>query len=69
MTQQEFDDLDATIVHLLLNDREPPRAYCSGEVVDPSRWRQGKVKFCQACYWASMRAMRELPATTKAVKP
>ncbi len=50
MTQQEFDEVDAVIVHLLTDDRQ--HAYCSGERIDAQRWADSDKprKQCQACF-------------------
>ncbi len=59
MTQEDFDEMDGIIVHLLLDDREPARAFCSGEIIDPRRWADSKRvrKQCQACLHAARRTM------------
>lgn len=57
LTQTEFDELDAIVIHLRIDDREPARTLCSGEVFDPNRWIDfpKKRKFCQACSLAAKR--------------
>ena len=61
MTQEEFDELDAIVVHLLIDDSEPARALCSGEEIDPNRWIDSMKmrKQCQACFYAARRLMNE----------
>ncbi len=63
MTQQEFDEMPGIIVHLLIDDRQPARALCSGEVIDPGRWADvgGTRKQCQACHLAAKLALRRQP--------
>jgi hypothetical protein len=57
MNQQEYDELDAIVVHLLVEGIKPPTALCSGEEIDPNRWQESRKprKLCQAC----LRAVHE----------
>jgi len=68
VTQQEFDELDGIIVHLLTDDGD---AFCSGERVDPKRWEHSTKlrKQCQACFWAARRTDRDAYEAKQAVKP
>lgn len=56
MTQQEFDELDAIVVHLIM-DGTKNAALCSGETLDPDRWKDSKKirKQCQSCLLVAMR--------------
>lgn len=51
VTQQEFEELDAHIVHLIVDGSEPTRAYCTGNVIDTQRWVDSPKprKQCQHC--------------------
>jgi hypothetical protein len=60
LSQQEFDEMDGIIVHLLEDNNEPAYAICSGRIVDPDRWRDSMRprKQCQACLAEFMRRTR-----------
>lgn len=56
-TQEEFDNLKARTIHLLIDDGQ--RTLCSGEKVDT--WggeRDGLYKYCEACRLAAQRKLR-----------
>ena len=60
VTQQEFDEIPGIIVHL--TEGNPPRASCSGEIIDPNRWadhHHTTRKQCQACFHAARRKMQD----------
>ena len=65
--QHDFDELLGVTVHLLIDGSDPPRALCSGLVVDPKRWIDFPSlprKQCQACKNASLKSMSDIPAPT-----